>query len=173
MPRLLEDGSYRYLEDGTSGRLMENENALEITQQPVDIHAYVTNIVTFLVYASGTDPLTYQWYEVGVGALTDETTNKLTINITSSSMDGRQFYVEVSDALSPTVQSDTVTLTVSVLPKEEIVDVCVLYPDGVWVSIVGPPGDPTDYTENYEAIKAEKARQEKALIEHVNMVLSS
>lgn len=152
MPRQLEDGSFRFLEDGQSGRFLENENVLEITQQPVDISGNIGQIVTFKVYALGTEPLTYQWYEVGVGAIVGETTNKLDINITSSSMDGRQFYVEVDDALSPAVTSNTVTLTVTVAPVEEIVDVCVLDPDGIWVSIVGPPGDPGDLIDDTKIV---------------------
>lgn len=84
-----------------------------ISVQPANDSVTAPAAGSFSVTASGTGTLTYQWYEVGVGALTGETASTYNTGATVSPDDnGRQFYVEVTDDNGVTVSS-TATLTVA------------------------------------------------------------
>ncbi len=85
-----------------------------ITTQPASQSVTVGQSATFVVTASGTDPLSYQWTKNGsnIGGATAAT---YTTPPTSSSDSGSQFTVTVTDSIG-TVTSDAAALTVTTSP---------------------------------------------------------
>src|SRR5580658_8696784 len=81
-----------------------------ITQQPASQTVTTGQPATFSVVATGTAPLTYQWYMSGATVGTNSGT--LTIPQAASSQTGAQIYVNVSNSAG-TTKSNTVSLTVS------------------------------------------------------------
>jgi hypothetical protein len=81
-----------------------------ITQQPASQSVTTGQPATFSVVATGTAPLTYQWYMSGATVGTNSGT--LTIPQAASSQTGAQIYVNVSNSAG-TTKSNTVSLTVS------------------------------------------------------------
>ena len=81
-----------------------------ITQQPMSQSVTTGQPATFSVVATGTAPLTYQWYMSGAAVGTNSGT--FTIPQASSSQTGAQIYVNVSNSAGAT-KSNTVSLTVS------------------------------------------------------------
>src|SRR3984885_12530835 len=81
-----------------------------ISQQPTNATVTVGQSATFTVTATGTAPLTYQWFMNGgaVGA----NSNTYTISQTTLGQTGAQIHVTVTNAVS-TATSQTVTLTVN------------------------------------------------------------
>ncbi len=81
-----------------------------ITMQPVSITATAGNSASFTVTASGTAPLSYQWY-FGSAAISGATS--ATYNIANAqSANAGSYFVTVSNAAG-SVSSNTVTLTVN------------------------------------------------------------
>src|SRR5580658_10128263 len=81
-----------------------------ITQQPASQTVTTGQPATFSVVATGTAPLTYQWYMSGATVGTNAGT--FTIPQAASSQTGAQIYVNVSNSTGAT-KSNTVSLTVS------------------------------------------------------------
>lgn len=87
---------------------------LSIYKQPTNKTVNAGESVTFECNAVGTGTVTYQWYEVGVGAIVGETSFRLTFTTTATD-NGNQYYCEVDDdSGTGPINSNTVTLTVSV-----------------------------------------------------------
>jgi hypothetical protein len=81
-----------------------------ITQQPASETVTAGQPAAFSVVATGTAPLTYQWFMNAAAAGTNS--NTFTIAQATSSQSGAQIYVNVSNSTGST-KSDTVSLTVS------------------------------------------------------------
>jgi hypothetical protein len=82
-----------------------------ITSQPVSQTVTVGQTATFNVTATGTGPLTYQWFDNGT-AITGATSSSYTTPAATSTDSGSVFTVTVTNA-SGTVTSSPATLTVS------------------------------------------------------------
>jgi subtilase family serine protease len=86
-------------------------SAPSITTQPVNQTVTVGATATFSVTASGTAPLTYQWYKNST-AISGATGASYTTAATTSADNGATFYVTVTNA-SGSATSSTATLTVN------------------------------------------------------------
>ena len=83
-----------------------------ITAQPTDQTVTEGQQATFTVTASGSPPLSYQWFDE-VGAISGATENSYTIEVTTQAdHDGKTFYCVVTNAVD-SVTSDTATLNVN------------------------------------------------------------
>src|ERR1700677_2612498 len=82
-----------------------------ITSQPVSQTVTVGQTATFNVTATGTGPLTYQWFDNGT-AISGATSSSYTTPAATSTASGSVFTVTVTNA-SGTVTSNPATLTVS------------------------------------------------------------
>jgi hypothetical protein len=89
--------------------------APSITTQPADRTVAVGANATFLVAASGTAPLSYQWYRDGM-AIPGANGASYTLTNAQLADSGAQFYVVVSNS-EGSVTSNTVTLTVNPAPS--------------------------------------------------------
>lgn len=89
-------------------------NPPEIVRQPQDVAAVEGNPATFTVTASGTPPLTYQWYR-GDQSIAGATTASYTIDEVTLSDNGALFYARVSNAAG-TRDSAKARLTVTPRP---------------------------------------------------------
>jgi hypothetical protein len=85
-----------------------------ITTQPVSQTVTAGQTATFTVAATGTGPLSYQWYQGGV-AISGATSSSYTTPATAIGNSGASFTVIVSNAVG-TVTSAPATLTVSAAP---------------------------------------------------------
>lgn len=88
--------------------------ALRITRQPKNVEAMVGEKATFSIVARG-DGLKYQWYykDPGMSAfkkVTNATKAKYTVTM-KASLDGRQFYCQVTDQNKKKIKSNKATLT--------------------------------------------------------------
>ncbi|MGA7855293.1 MAG: immunoglobulin domain-containing protein [Candidatus Acidiferrales bacterium] len=81
-----------------------------ISQQPASATVTVGQPATFSVVATGTDPLTYQWYMNGAAIGSDSST--FTIAQAAANQSGAQIYVNISNSVG-TTKSNTVSLTVN------------------------------------------------------------
>jgi hypothetical protein len=81
-----------------------------ITQQPVSVTVTAGQPATFSVAATGTTPLTYQWFMNGAAA--GANSNAFSIAQTTTGQTGAQIYVKVSNAKG-SATSNTVTLIVN------------------------------------------------------------
>ena len=81
-----------------------------ISQQPASATVTVGQSATFSVVATGTDPLTYQWYMNGAAVGSDAST--FTIAQAAANQTGAQIYVNISNSVG-TTKSNTVSLTVN------------------------------------------------------------
>ena len=88
-----------------------------ITQQPTNATVTVGQSATFTVTATGTAPLTYQWFMNGGAVGTNSST--YTISQTTLGQTGAQIYVKVTNAVS-TATSQTVTLTVNAVQASTV-----------------------------------------------------
>jgi hypothetical protein len=88
-----------------------------ITQQPTNATVTAGQPATFTVAASGTAPLTYQWFFNGSAAGTNSST--YTISQTTLGQTGAQIYVTVTNAVN-TATSQTVTLTVNAVQTSTV-----------------------------------------------------
>jgi len=92
-------------------------SAPAITQQPTNATVTVGQSATFTVTATGTAPLTYQWFMNGGAVGTNSST--YTISQTTLGQTGAQIYVKVTNAAS-TATSQTVTLTVNAVQTSTV-----------------------------------------------------
>ena len=98
-----------------------------ITTQPVNTTVSAGNAATFTVAATGTAPLSYQWTKNGTNVGTNSATYMTAA--TTSSDNGAQIQVTVSNSAGST-PSSTVTLTVtSTLPPPSSVNVLTYHND--------------------------------------------
>ena len=98
-----------------------------ITTQPVNTTVSAGNAATFTVAASGTAPLSYQWTKNGANVGTNSAT--YTTAATTSSDNGAQIQVTVSNSAGST-PSNTVTLTVTTtLPPPSSANVLTYHND--------------------------------------------
>jgi hypothetical protein len=81
-----------------------------ISQQPASATVTVGQSATFSVVATGTDPLTYQWYMNGAAVGSDS--SAFTVAQAAASQTGAQIYVNISNSVG-TTKSNTVSLTVN------------------------------------------------------------
>jgi Immunoglobulin I-set domain/PQQ-like domain len=88
-----------------------------ISQQPTNATVTVGQSATFTVTATGTAPLTYQWFMNGGAVGTNS--NTYTISQTTLGQTGAQIYVTVTNAVS-TATSQTVTLTVNAVQTSTV-----------------------------------------------------
>ena len=88
-----------------------------ISQQPTNATVTVGQSATFTVTATGTSPLTYQWFMNGGAVGTNS--NTYTISQTALGQTGAQIYVTVTNAVS-TATSQTVTLTVNAVQTSTV-----------------------------------------------------
>ena len=87
-----------------------------ITQQPNSVTANLGNNVTFTVKATGTAPLSYQWFE-NDDPMPGETGSSLTVHNVQPADDQNSYYVNVANAADGyDINSDSVLLTVLVPP---------------------------------------------------------
>jgi hypothetical protein len=100
----------------TSNTVTLTVNSLPaITTQPINQTVCSGTNTSFTVAATGTN-LTYQWQDNSSGTMADIVgANSATLNLAgvSNAMNGRQYRVVVSGACTPSVTSNTVTLTVN------------------------------------------------------------
>ncbi|MEI9982057.1 MAG: beta-1,3-glucanase family protein [Aliidongia sp.] len=87
-------------------------SGLAVTSQPNSQAVALGQPATFSVTASGTDPLTYQWFKNGT-AISGATAASYTTPATVSGDNGAQFYAVITDATSLSTTSNTVVLTLS------------------------------------------------------------
>ena len=84
-----------------------------IVQQPTNTVVNEGQPATFQVTATGSNPLSYQWFEENVGPITDATNASFTIPFPLRGDSGRRFYVVVDNPLPGTCESAHVSLTVT------------------------------------------------------------
>ena len=112
MSLLLQDGTNLLLQDGTNLLLQAGAPPI-FTVQPVDATVTDGQGASFTVLAeSDTVPITYQWYEVGVGALGGETGTTLVLPPLGIADTGREFYCTATNDAGST-DSNTALLTVN------------------------------------------------------------
>ncbi len=88
--------------------------APSITTQPANQTVVVGQTATFIVAATGTAPLSYQWRRNGT-AIAGATSSNYTTPVTANSDNGAQFTVVVSNTVG-SVTSNAATLTVNATP---------------------------------------------------------
>jgi hypothetical protein len=82
-----------------------------ITTQPASLSVTVGQTATFSVLATGTPPLSYQWFQ-GNTAISGATSASYTTPLTTAANSGEQFQVKVSNTVG-SITSSTATLTVT------------------------------------------------------------
>src|SRR5579863_2903220 len=92
-----------------------------IVTQPGDATEAVGQTATFQVVASGTGPLSYQWY-VNKAAISGATSASYTTPAVTATDNGEMFYVVVQN-VEGAVTSNTVTLTVTGMSVQNPTDV--------------------------------------------------
>jgi Immunoglobulin I-set domain len=95
---------------GNTVSLTVSAAASVISQQPTNVTVTAGQTATFTVQATGTAPLTYEWFMNGAAVGTNS--NTYTITSTISGQNGSPIYVTVTSAAG-SATSNTVTLTVS------------------------------------------------------------
>lgn len=108
------DGSLYYLARGNGGELYRVQytanSAPAISEQPVSVTVSAGQPATFSVFASGVQPLHYQWLRNGV-AISDATASAYTIQSTTAADDGALISATVTNDFG-SVTSNAATLTV-------------------------------------------------------------
>jgi hypothetical protein len=107
---------------------------LVIYQQPQDASVVEGVTANFGVVASGSEPLTYQWYETSAGLLVGETSASLSIQ-TVIGDNGLSYYCIVTDSYATTIQSDTASLEVVNQAGTNRQDIRMKTPSGQWVNL--------------------------------------
>jgi len=95
-----------------------NGNAPAITQQPASAAVTAGQAATFSVMATGTAPLSYQWYMNSAAAGTNS--SSFTIAAATVGQTGGQVYVTVTNAVG-SATSATVTLTVNATASAPVI----------------------------------------------------
>jgi autotransporter-associated beta strand protein len=93
-----------------------------ITSHPTNLTVLTGANATFTVGASGTAPLSYQWYFNTTTPLTNETNSSLTLISVDASDEG-DYHAVVSNAYGPPATSDAATLTV--IPTNQPAEITV------------------------------------------------
>lgn len=112
------NGYYCIVTDGYSDTLQTNTATLTIVQPPVitsqpqDVTVIEYRDHTFTIAATGSVPLTYDWYKVGTGLVAADNGPSYALTDIQLAEDGDQYYCIVNDNFALTTQSNTVTLTV-------------------------------------------------------------
>jgi len=114
---------------------------LSIATQPTAQSVTTGQTATFSVTASGTEPLTYQWYRGG-SAISGATASSYTTPVTVIADNGSLFKVDVTDGSGATLTSTEVALTVirsnlSYLGISEVAT-CYYYNVTCWFEIYNP-----------------------------------
>lgn len=114
---------------------------LTISSQPPAQSVTVGQTATFSVTASGTDPLTYQWYRGG-SAISGANSSSYTTSATVIGDNGSLFKVDVTDGSGATITSTEIALTVirpnlSDLRISEVAS-CFYYDVTCWFEIYNP-----------------------------------
>jgi hypothetical protein len=114
---------------------------LSIATQPTAQSVTTGQTATFSVTASGTEPLTYQWYRGG-SAISGATASSYTTPVTVIADNGSLFKVDVRDGSGATLTSTEVALTVirsnlSYLGISEVAT-CYYYNVTCWFEIYNP-----------------------------------
>lgn len=109
-----------------------NASDPSITVQPSNQTVTAPATATFSVTATGSAPLTYQWYKGGVSIAGATSSSYTTPATTYPTDNGSQFYVIVTSGLPGTLQSTTATLTVNSGPLARVTNL------RVGVTKVGP-----------------------------------
>lgn len=97
-----------------------------ITQQPLNVTVTVGQSATFSIIATGTTPLTYQWFMNGAPAGTNS--DAYSISQTTNEQNGVQVYATVTNAAG-SATSSTVTLTVNPVAPTNAVKVLTYHND--------------------------------------------
>ncbi len=146
------DGSLYYLARGNGGGVYRivytASQAPSITTQPANRTVSVGQTATFIVSASGTAPLSYQWQQNGVD-ISGANAATYTTPPTSDADNGAQFRVVVSNSSgTATSNSATLTITANQPPVGTIVAPAAgtLYSAGETISFSGTATDPEDGT---------------------------
>lgn len=141
MSNLLDQLGNDLLDQSGSPLLDQQQGAvpLVITRQPTNRTGPHGSILALYCEATGTNPVTYQWYENAV-LMAGETGTQLILT-SSPSINGNTYYCIVSDASPDSLQSDTATVTTFASAEDGIIDVRVLNELGEWVSIMGEDGE--------------------------------
>lgn len=119
---LLEDGaSYTLKLTNPAGSVSTTASVLKVSAKPVaaaidtqpsDQKVRSGFATSMAVTASGTAPLSYQWFKNGV-AITGATSAQYTLGKVTNAEHGAKFSVQVSNAAGPAVQSRDATLNVT------------------------------------------------------------
>ncbi|MGO9586784.1 MAG: immunoglobulin domain-containing protein [Limisphaerales bacterium] len=121
-----EDGNYTVIITNVAGSVISSTAVLTVAQlamtnQPSSQKVGVGADASFSVGVSGTQPLSYQWFQNGTnilvngGRINGANTNQLTIRNVQTNDSGSQFSVTVTN-LAGSVSSTNVTLTVTLAP---------------------------------------------------------
>jgi hypothetical protein len=119
----MDSGSYTVTATNAAGSVTSNAAKVvvgsSITSNPVSLSVLVGQTATFSVSASGDAPFSYQWFIIGgpstsVGStITGATSSTYTTPAVTTSSNGSQYYVTVTDACGNTLTSLNATLTVN------------------------------------------------------------
>ena len=143
-----------YTRQSNTATLTVNPPGLTITTQPQSQTVCAGPNATFTIAATGTGPLTYQWYwvisgtpyAVGTGpSLAISAAPSPSLPLTAS------YYCVVTDVYGYTAQSNTVTLTVNPLPSAPILYQWGETTDHVWVQLDSPDGLGINYRYSDDA----------------------
>jgi hypothetical protein len=92
-----------------------------ITTQPTNQTVTAGQTATFSVIATGTIPLSYQWQNAATSTnIAGATSSSYSIANTTTAESGIQLRVVVSNGVSPSATSNTVTLTVNLVPSNSV-----------------------------------------------------
>lgn len=144
------DGSLYYLGRGNGGELYRVQytanSAPSISEQPVSVSVSAGQPATFMVSASGVQPLQYQWLRNG-SPISGATQSSYTIQSTTAADNGTSISVTVTNAYG-SVSSNAATLTVlsNGVPDATIVSPAsgALYRGGQTFAFSGSASDPED-----------------------------
>ncbi len=89
------------------------EAPASIAKNPTSVTVHVGQIVSFVVTAGGTAPLSYQWFRNGVKITNNTTDTQPTFSMANVQLSAAGSYtVQVSNGFGPAVTSAAATLTV-------------------------------------------------------------
>jgi glucose/arabinose dehydrogenase len=122
------------------------QSAPVITTQPQDVGAAIGGSATFDVFASGSQPLTYQWRRNGV-PITGATGATLTVDNLKLTDNGSRFSVVVTNSLGTKTSRDALLSVSSNLPPEPVITapmVGATFAAGDTLTLTGSATDPED-----------------------------
>ena len=121
----------------------EQTFAASITQHPSNVTVVSGSSATFSVVASGTAPLTYQWYK-NSAAIAGATSS----SYAETAVNNATYYVIVDNAYGDAVTSTSATLTVGIIPSitQQPSSATVISGQSVTLSVTADGTDPLSYT---------------------------